>query len=70
MKWRDLGFVLKLIGGDYLRLNYGFDDLDIIVDDELMTKWDNLLNLRFRLGLRSAYTIMIKKVRIIEHMLS
>ena len=47
MKWRDLGFVLKLIGGDYLRLNYGFDDLDIIVDDELMTKWDNLLNLRF-----------------------
>ena len=63
MKWRDLGFVLKLIGGDYLRLNYGFDDLDIIVDDELMTKWDNLLNLRIRLGSRS-------KVRIIDNMLS
>ena len=65
-----LRFCIKVNWRGLFEIELWFDDLNIIVDDKLMTEWDNLLNLRFQLGLMSAYTIMIKKMRIIEHMIS
>ena len=50
-----LRFCIKVSWRGLFEIEQWFDDLDIIVDDELMTNWDNLLNLRFGLGLSIYY---------------